>query len=120
MIILDAPCTSSGTLRKNPDLKLKIHRETIHRNRELQLRMLNSIRDHFPATTVLYSVCSFIRDETESLLQAFFNQAKPKTENIQKILKGLGFRCHQGEYGTYLMPTPALNNDIFYISLFRV
>ncbi len=49
LVILDAPCTSSGTLRKNPDLKSKISQEMIEKNARQQRLMLASLVERFPA-----------------------------------------------------------------------
>ncbi len=66
LIILDAPCTSSGTLRKNPDLKSKISKEMIEKNSRQQRLMLASLVERFPHARWLYAVCSFIHEEGES------------------------------------------------------
>lgn len=112
-IILDAPCTSSGTLRKNPDLKLKIDRVMVQKNAALQREILQSISTRFPRAYVLYSVCSFIKEETE-------DAAGFETVDISHLLDAYGFNYKKTDHGFYLLPDPALNNDLFYLSLRRV
>jgi 16S rRNA (cytosine967-C5)-methyltransferase len=123
-IILDAPCTSAGTLRKNPDLKLKINLSLVKKNAENQLEMLQSIIKNYSNVLVLYSVCSFIADETEDVLDRMIHRREqasglPKIEimDLSAILDGYGFKYKKGSYGFYLLPDPILNNDLFYISL---
>lgn len=127
LIILDAPCTSSGTIRKNPDLKLKITVNDIKKNTSLQKKMVSHLLNWSkPGTYILYSVCSFIEDETEEVIRNFFKNNSTKNPgislrsvNINTILEKSGFRTHKGEYGTFLLPGQKMNNDLFYISLIQ-
>ena len=126
-IILDAPCTSAGTLRKNPDLKLKINLSLVKKNAENQLDMLQSIIKNYSNVLVLYSVCSFIADETEDVLNRIIKRREkasrlPKIEiiDLSAILDDYGFKYKKGTYGFYLLPDPVLNNDLFYVSLLKI
>lgn len=119
MIILDAPCTSAGTIRKNPDLKLKITGNDIVRNISLQKKMVSHLLNWSkPETYILYSVCSFIEDETEGIMRDIFKKYSLKNQkisfrsvNINTILENSGFRVKKGEYGTFLLPEQEMNKD---------
>jgi 16S rRNA (cytosine967-C5)-methyltransferase len=126
-VIVDAPCTSSGTLRKNPDLKLKIDHDMVSRNAEIQYAMMASLIKHVSGGSafryLLYSVCSFIREETEGIMENVF-QGLPgadrfKTVDLSGLLEEYGFNYKKGNYGYYLLPSDELNNDIFYIVLLK-
>lgn len=125
LLIADAPCTSSGTLRKNPDLKLKIDQNAVNTNRQKQLDILGQItgRASRSPVTVIYSVCSFIRGETEDVLEEIFQHSPHarafQCAQIEDTLETYGFDYAAGKYGYYLLPSDRLNNDMFYISLFR-
>ncbi|MCP5107210.1 MAG: hypothetical protein GY950_27735 [bacterium] len=119
-IILDAPCTSAGTLRKNPDLKLKITPGLVRKNADGQARMLETLITRFPGAHILYSVCSFIRDETEDVLSRVIpRHPGAETADLSPILEEYGFNYKKGRYGFYLLPHPELNNDLFYLSLVK-
>ncbi|MDQ1354328.1 MAG: hypothetical protein QG657_4637 [Acidobacteriota bacterium] len=125
LVILDAPCTSSGTLRKNPDLKLKITRELVDKNAENQYRILQSVLKNLSTDYILYSVCSFITDETDGVLGRMLQEIQDAEKNIEiidlsLILEEYGFSYKKGEYGFYLLPNERLNNDLFYLSLLKV
>ncbi len=125
LVILDAPCTSSGTLRKNPDLKLKITRELVDKNAENQYRLLQSVFKNLSTGYILYSVCSFITDETEGVLGRTMQDIQGAENNIaiidlSPILEEYRFAYKKGEYGFYLLPNEELNNDLFYLSLLKV
>ncbi len=123
-ILIDAPCTSAGTLRKNPDLKLKMNQRTIETNALRQERILKevfraSITNSRP-THILYTVCSFMQQETENVMNKIMNSEPGKQFkqiDLTPILDELGFTYKQGEYGVYLLPNEKLNNDLFYLSL---
>ncbi len=116
LVVLDAPCTSSGTLRKNPDLKSKITLENVRQNAHQQKLMLASLAERFPRARLLYSVCSFLREEGEEVVEKAALARGLKPEPLTPMLEKYGFRVHQGRFGVYLLPSD-LNNDLFYISL---
>jgi len=116
LVILDAPCTASGTMRKNPDLKNKLSRETIEKNARQQRLMLASLVERFPRARWLYAVCSFIHEEGEGVAARVASARGLQAIAIQPLLEKYGFRVKTTKYGCYLLPSD-LNNDLFYISL---
>lgn len=119
-IIVDAPCTSAGTLRKNPDLKLKIDHQTVEKNTDIQVEILRAL---IPIVKekgfLLYSVCSFLKEETEDVLDKIIGIGRLETADLSALLNEYGFTYRKGNWGYYLLPDPYLNNDLFYISLLR-
>ncbi|MCK5222717.1 MAG: methyltransferase domain-containing protein [Candidatus Aminicenantes bacterium] len=122
-ILIDAPCTSSGTLRKNPDLKNKINKKNIKVNSSRQIEILKSIMSWAgKGTIIIYSVCSFIKDETENVLNNVihhFNEDEFEIIEPENILNQYGFKFKKGEFGIFLLPDHKLNNDLFYISAIK-
>jgi len=116
LVIIDAPCTSSGTLRKNPDLKNKISREMIETNARQQRLMLASLVERFPHARCLYAVCSFIHEEAEGVVEKVAAAKGLQAVAIEPLLEKYGYRLKKTKYGCYLLPSD-LNNDLFYISL---
>ncbi len=116
LVIIDAPCTASGTMRKNPDLKSKINREIIDKNARQQRLLLASLVERFPQSRWLYAVCSFIHEEGEEVVAKVAAARGLHAVEIAVKLEKLGFRVNKSEYGCYLLPSD-LNNDLFYISL---
>jgi 16S rRNA (cytosine967-C5)-methyltransferase len=68
-VLLDAPCTGLGVLRRNPDLRWRVKPSAPARLADLQREMLASalllVR---PGGVVVYSVCTFTREETSDVL----------------------------------------------------
>lgn len=123
-IIVDAPCTSSGTLRKNPDLKIKINSDLINKNAKNQYEIMESITSCFSSPAyILYSVCSFIKEETEDVMERLFDKLslgdRFEIVDLTLLLEEYGFLFKRGSFGYYLLPSWTLNNDLFYISLLK-
>jgi 16S rRNA (cytosine967-C5)-methyltransferase len=118
LVILDAPCTSSGTLRKNPDLKNKIGPEMVQANARQQQLMLSSLAVRFPRARILYSVCSFLGEEGEDVVEKAAAARGLRPVSCESLLEGYGFRLKTVTTGCYLLPSD-LNNDLFFISLLR-
>jgi 16S rRNA (cytosine967-C5)-methyltransferase len=123
-VIVDAPCTSAGTLRKNPDLKLKIDRNAVERNAEIQYRMMTALLERLEKTRYfLYSVCSFTADETENVMDRVISKspggASLSPVDLSEILDRYRFRYKKGKHGYFLLPSESLNNDLFYLSLLQ-
>ncbi len=116
LVIIDAPCTSSGTMRKNPDLKSKLTPEMIEKNSRLQRLMLTSLVERFPRARWLYAVCSFIHEEGEGVAARVAASRGLRAVAIAPRLEKFGFRIKQAATGCYLLPSE-LNNDLFYVSV---
>ena len=65
-ILLDPPCSSSGTFQKNPDVKWKLNEKLVSLFRETQLNILCNISKYLKVNgQLLYSTCSLFKDENE-------------------------------------------------------
>ena len=119
LVILDAPCTSIGTARKNPDLKLRTGGERIAASAEVQRGLLNAVLDRFPGASVLYSVCSFARVEGEGVLEAVAAHRSVETADLAPWARALGFNLYPEGRGVTLLPTEEMQNDLFYLALIK-
>jgi 16S rRNA (cytosine967-C5)-methyltransferase len=72
VVVLDAPCTATGTIRRHPDiLRLKLA-EDIGRLATQQAAMLaNAARLVRPGGTLVYSTCSLEPEEGQERIEAF-------------------------------------------------
>lgn len=65
-ILIDAPCTATGTARRHPDVLHRIHARQIAEMAELQAALLERAKDWLkPGGTLIYAVCSLEREEGE-------------------------------------------------------
>ncbi len=118
IIILDAPCSSAGTCRKNPDLKIKTDNKAIKENSEVQKKITSSVLSNFPSSRyILYSVCSFTKAETDNVIDHLKQHHSFSTVDLSDTLHSYGINYRKGEYGVYLVPDEEHNCDLFYFSL---
>ncbi len=71
-ILLDAPCSGTGTLAHNPEIKWRLREEDLARLADLQRRMLaNALACLNPGGTLVYSTCSLEREENEDVVVGY-------------------------------------------------
>lgn len=72
-ILLDAPCSSTGTVRRHPDIPWTKTPEDIAKLADLQVRLLQRAFDLLaPGGRLVFSNCSLDPDEGELLVRRFF------------------------------------------------
>ncbi|GAB4274724.1 MAG: RsmB/NOP family class I SAM-dependent RNA methyltransferase [Deferrisomatales bacterium] len=75
LVLADAPCTGSGTLRRNPDAAWRWSREALGRFTGLQDRILDrAARLVAPGGSVLYATCSLLEPENRCRVEAFLGR----------------------------------------------
>lgn len=71
-ILLDAPCSGLGVLRRNPDAKWRVTEKDIARIHPLQNELLTVLASLLkPSGIMVYSVCSTEPEENEQVIDAF-------------------------------------------------
>jgi 16S rRNA (cytosine967-C5)-methyltransferase len=71
-VLVDAPCTGLGTLRRNPDLKWRQTPEAVAELSVKQTAILASAaRLLKPGGRLVYATCSLLPEENEQIAQAF-------------------------------------------------
>ena len=74
-ILLDAPCSGSGVIRRNPDIKLLRQNEDLLKLASLQLSILANLWSLLkPGGTLLYATCSVFPQENERIIERFCKQ----------------------------------------------
>ena len=71
-VLVDAPCSGLGTLRRSPDLKWRQTPQTVAAQAQLQQAILHSAaRLLKPGGRLVYATCSLLREENEAVAEAF-------------------------------------------------
>ena len=79
-ILLDAPCSATGTLRRHPDVAWHRKPDDIARLVETQAKMLRHAFDMLkPGGKLVYSVCSLQTEEGEQQITSFLADCKDAT-----------------------------------------
>jgi 16S rRNA (cytosine967-C5)-methyltransferase len=69
-ILIDAPCSGTGTLRRRPEILLRRTQQDIQEMQKLQQQILaNASRALKPEGTLFYAVCSVLQEELEDVVQ---------------------------------------------------
>jgi 16S rRNA (cytosine967-C5)-methyltransferase len=84
-VLVDAPCSELGALRRGPDLRWRIDPSTFASLPELQLRILLRAARHVrPGGALAYATCTFRREEDEAVALAF-EAAEPGFARIAPV-----------------------------------
>ena len=87
-ILIDAPCSNTGVLRRRVDLRWRVAPEEISRLQQTQLGLLNSAAAQLkPGGVLVYSTCSLEPEENSVVVQEFL-KAQPgfKLERQRELL----------------------------------
>jgi 16S rRNA (cytosine967-C5)-methyltransferase len=72
LVLIDAPCSGLGTLRRDPDIKWRRSPEEFPALASLQLRILTSAAGVVrPGGRILYSTCSSELEENDEVVERF-------------------------------------------------
>lgn len=89
LVLVDAPCSGSGTWRRNPEARWRLTPERLDRVAALQSRLLGIAAELVrPGGALVYAVCSLLNREGEGQLNAFLGQHS--SWMVQDILNGIG------------------------------
>ena len=69
VVLLDAPCSATGTIRKNPEIKWRLRESDLAPFATLQRELLTAAVN--VAETVVYSTCSLEREENDAVVAGF-------------------------------------------------
>ncbi|MFY3703886.1 MULTISPECIES: RsmB/NOP family class I SAM-dependent RNA methyltransferase [Achromobacter] len=119
-VLVDAPCSGIGTLRRNPDLKWRQHPESLAELGQLQERILNSAaRCVAPGGRLVYATCSLLAEENEVQADRFL-ASHPDFERVDAA-EILAARCDNLKLeGPYVQLRPDLHGtDGFFAAVFE-
>jgi 16S rRNA (cytosine967-C5)-methyltransferase len=73
-VLVDAPCSNTGVMRRRVDLRWRIQPEEIERLRAMQLGLLRQAAAHVkPDGVLIYSTCSLEPEENEQVVAEFLS-----------------------------------------------
>jgi 16S rRNA (cytosine967-C5)-methyltransferase len=103
-ILLDAPCSALGVVRRHPDIKLLRRPEDIAQLQALQKKLLDTAWPLLaPGGTLLYATCSILKQENEQQAAAFLASHQDAIEwpilSTWGIARPVGKQIITGESG---------------------
>ncbi|WP_083001193.1 16S rRNA (cytosine(967)-C(5))-methyltransferase RsmB [Halomonas sp. GT] len=113
-ILLDAPCSGTGVIRRHPDIKKLRRKEDIRQLAKLQRQLLDNLWSLLrPGGTLLYATCSVLPEENAEQIDAFLDRtpdAKVTTPN------DVAWGEPSGQ-GRQLFPAQSSHDGFFYARL---
>lgn len=86
-ILLDAPCSGTGTLRRNPENKWRLTPEKIAECAAAQAEILRDYSRYLkPGGVLVYATCSLEAEENENIVDGFLRE-KPEFQRQQNDIK---------------------------------
>ncbi len=114
-ILLDAPCSATGVIRRHPDIKLLRREDDIDVLMQQQSRILDAAWDRLlPGGILLYATCSILPQENERQIKSFFDRHRDAEEITIEADWGL-----QRPYGRQILTGSARMDGFYYAKLFK-
>ncbi len=89
-VLVDAPCSGLGTLRRDPDIRWRRHPEDLPALAETQRRLLHRAADAVaPGGRLIYATCSSEPEENEGVADAFAAAAPGFTPVDARAISGV-------------------------------
>lgn len=109
-ILLDAPCSGTGVIRRHPDIKILRQFQDIEKNAKYQLQLLEKL---WPLLTenglLVYATCSILPEENFLVIEKFLQKHQDAKE--KNIIANWGIKV---KHGRQLFPTNNSNDGFFY------
>jgi len=97
-ILLDAPCSATGVIRRHPDIKVLRRLSDIVELQKLQSKMLDALWKKLkPEGVLLYATCSILPQENEQQVSAFVERHDDVEVLAIDGAQGLGRQVFPGE-----------------------
>ena len=109
-IVLDAPCSAIGVLRRHPDIRLLRQSSDIQQTVALQQQILQQMWQQLKVGgTLLYITCSVLKAENEQQMQQFFAEH----QNAKEVKIDANWGITQ-LYGRQLLPQEGRGDGFYY------
>ncbi len=114
-VLLDAPCSGTGTLRRHPDIKVLRQEADLPALAALQLRLLSNLwRVLAPGGTLLYCTCSMLAAENDAVVSRFLADRPDAATRPFELTTGRATR-----HGWQLLPTQTDTDGFYYARMTR-
>lgn len=115
-ILLDAPCSATGVIRRHPDIKLTRQAEDISALAQLQGELLDALWPTLEVGGILvYATCSVLPEENSANIGAFL----ARTPGARELDIAGPFGLKQA-HGRQLLPQPEGHDGFYYARLMKI
>ncbi len=117
-ILLDAPCSASGVIRRHPDIKLLRRESDLARLAALQAALLTALWGLLaPGGTLLYVTCSVLAKENDDVIAAFLRTHDDASENDVLPNNNIHDLMRRKACGYQVLPGTADLDGFYYAAL---
>ena len=93
LVLVDAPCSGTGTWRRNPELRWRMTPQRLARTEDMQARLLDLASDYVrPGGLLSYAVCSLLDREGGDRIGAFLDVKKDWSSESADLPLGRDWR----------------------------
>jgi 16S rRNA (cytosine967-C5)-methyltransferase len=101
-ILLDAPCSGTGTIGRNPEIKWRVQPKDMLPQQIRQVQLLaNALKKLAPGGRLVYSTCSLEKEENEAVIQRIL-LGHPSVKLEQEVRRVPGIDPGDGFYAAVL------------------
>lgn len=122
-VLIDAPCTGSGTVRRAPEIRYTITNEVIDNFTSLQIDIVSKCYDKIaPGGELIYSTCSLFRKENDRVISNVIAQHKDLHPiDIKERASALDIDIDKLEFTEFGLRTltDKSKTDGFYVSILK-
>jgi len=111
-ILLDAPCSGTGTLARNPEIKWRLREEDVKRLAEAQAKMLKGALGYLDfGGRLVYATCSLEREENEGVVERVL-ATSPEYQLVSRAALEFAYPAFSPLFDSrgYLRTRPDLHN----------
>jgi len=109
-ILVDAPCSATGVIRRHPDIKVLRRQEDIRQLAALQLAILQGLWPLLkPGGSLLYATCSVLDEENSQVVRRFLGLC-PEADHLPLAVSW----GRAVAYGRQLLPSANGTDGLFY------
>lgn len=113
-VLIDAPCSATGTIRRHPDLLFHRTRKDVLKASDMQKKLLRkAVELTKPGGYIVYSTCSLEYEENEKVVECVLNRLKATVKRVPLPEKWHSFLNGAGA----IQVLPDKNQDGFYAVL---
>lgn len=115
-ILLDAPCSATGVIRRHPDIKRLKSPEQVPALQATQSELLAALWPLLrPGGRLVYSTCSLLHDENDRVIEAFLDNHPAANLETIRVEWGIATAC-----GRQLLPCLDNTDGFYYAVLTKV
>ncbi len=111
IVLIDAPCSGIGTVRRNPGMKWTVEEETVREVSQKQIHILSASSSLVkPGGIIVYATCTLFREENEDIVENFLADhadfmhdgapLEASKFDVKPLMEGKYIRLYPHRHGT--------------------